>query len=188
MQSLLRQSFETACRVLERQSNTHTAQITDLKKGLLGPVGIIFGDLIEIKKKQREQDSKQQSMDERIAAIRNEHLEFQSKIAADMLSLSTQVGDIADFLRSGVAKKGEVGSSSRPTTVRAQTQMLPPTTGTFEERVAQARRNIIETGQVISLEEAAARVIENDRRESERLERERRDRRQSRSGTYKRRR
>ncbi|KZV34532.1 hypothetical protein F511_09270 [Dorcoceras hygrometricum] len=52
MQSLLRQSFETACRVLERQSNTHTAQITDLKKGLLGPVGIIFGDLIEIKKKQ----------------------------------------------------------------------------------------------------------------------------------------
>ncbi|KZV42287.1 hypothetical protein F511_43523 [Dorcoceras hygrometricum] len=68
MQSLLRQSFETACRVLERQSNTQTAQITDLKKGLLGPVGIIFGDLIEIKKKQREQDAKQQSMDEQIAA------------------------------------------------------------------------------------------------------------------------
>ncbi|KZV16152.1 hypothetical protein F511_44834 [Dorcoceras hygrometricum] len=179
MQSLLRQSFETTCRVLERQSNTHTAQITDLKKGLLGPVGIIFGDLMEIKKKQREQDAKQQSMDEQIAAIRNEHLEFQSKIAADMLSLSTQVGDIADFLRSGVAKKGEMGSSSRPTTVRTQTQTLPPTTGTFEERVAQARRNIIETGQVISIEEAAARVIENDRRESERLERERRDRRQS---------
>ncbi|KZV48251.1 hypothetical protein F511_43623 [Dorcoceras hygrometricum] len=151
MQSLLRQSFETACSVLERQSNTHTAQITDLKKGLMGPVGIIFGDLFEIKKKQREQDAKQQSMDEQIAAIRNEHLEFQSKIAADMLSLSTQVGDIADFLRSGVAKKGEMGSSSRPTTVRAQTQTLPPTTGTFEERVAQARRNIIETGQVISI-------------------------------------
>ncbi|KZV48077.1 dystroglycan-like [Dorcoceras hygrometricum] len=188
MQSLLRQSFETACRVLERQSNTHTAQITDLKKGLMGPVGIIFGDLFEIKKKQREKDAKQQSMDDQIAAIRNEHLEFQSKIAADMLSLSTQVGDIADFLRSGVAKKGEMGSSSRPTTVRAQTQTLPPMTGTFKERVAQARRNIIETGQVISIEEVAARVIENDRRESERLERERRDRRQSRSSTYKRRR
>ncbi|KZV38521.1 hypothetical protein F511_39995 [Dorcoceras hygrometricum] len=112
MQSLLRQSFETACRVLERQSNTHTAQITDLKKGLMGPVGIIFGDLFEIKKKQREQDAKQQSMDEQIAAIRNEHLEFQSKIAADMLSLSTQVGDIADFLRSGVAKKGEMVQGS----------------------------------------------------------------------------
>ncbi|KZV45263.1 delphilin-like [Dorcoceras hygrometricum] len=188
MQSLLRQYFETACRVLERQSNTHTAQITDLKKGLMGPVGTIFGDLFDIKKKQREQDARLLTMDEQIAAIRNEHLEFQSKIAADMLSLSTQVGDIAYYLRSGVAKKGEVGSSSRPTTVRAQTQTLPPTTGTFEERVAQARRHIIETGQVISVEEAAARVMEADRRESERLDRERRERRQSRSGTYKRRR
>ncbi|KZV44248.1 hypothetical protein F511_43143 [Dorcoceras hygrometricum] len=181
-------SFETPCRVLERQSNTHTAQITDLKKGLMGPVGTIFGDLFDIKKKQREQDSRLLTMDEQIAAIRNEHLEFQSKIAADMLSLSTQVGDIADFLRSGVAKKGEMGSSSRPTTVRAQTQTLPPTTGTFEERVAQVRRHIIETGQVISVEEAAARVMEADRRESERLDRERRERRKSRSGTYKRRR
>ncbi|KZV33333.1 hypothetical protein F511_41381 [Dorcoceras hygrometricum] len=54
-------------------------------------------------------------MDEQIAAIRNEHLDFQSKIAADILSLSTQVGDIADFLRSGAAKKGEMGSSSLPT-------------------------------------------------------------------------
>ncbi|KZV18451.1 hypothetical protein F511_28665 [Dorcoceras hygrometricum] len=57
VQSLLRQSFETACRVLERQSNTQTAQITDLKKGLMAPVGTIFQDLFDIKKKQREQDS-----------------------------------------------------------------------------------------------------------------------------------
>ncbi|KZV28516.1 hypothetical protein F511_15596 [Dorcoceras hygrometricum] len=107
VQSLLRQSFETACRVLERQSNTQTAQITDLKKGLMAPVGTIFGDLFDIKKKQREQDARLIAMDEQIAAIRNEHLDFQSKIAADILSLSTQVGDIADFLRSGAAKKGE---------------------------------------------------------------------------------
>ncbi|KZV38386.1 TGACG-sequence-specific DNA-binding protein TGA-2.1-like [Dorcoceras hygrometricum] len=188
MQSLLRQSFETACRVLEREGNIHKAEFNGLRKGLLAPAGTILGDLFDIKKKQREQDARLLTMDEQIAAIRNEHLEFQSKIAADMLSLSTQVGDIADFLRSGVAKKGEVGSSSRPTTVRAPTQTLPPTTGTFEERVAQARRNIIEAGQVISVEEVAARVVENDRREHERLERERRERRQSRSGTYKRRR
>ncbi|KZV49165.1 hypothetical protein F511_04434 [Dorcoceras hygrometricum] len=121
----------------------------------------------------------------------SEHLDFQSKIA-DILSLSTQVGDIADYLRGGAAKKGEIGSSSRPSTVRTQTQSFPPTTGTFEERVAQARRHIIETGQVVSIEEAVERVIEADRRESDRLERERererRERRQSRSGTYKRRR
>ncbi|KZV18299.1 hypothetical protein F511_25403 [Dorcoceras hygrometricum] len=107
------QSFETACRVLERQSNTQTAQITDLKKGLMAPVGTIFQDLFDIKKKQREQDVKLITMDEQIAAIRSEHLDFQSKIAADILSLSTQVGDIADYLRGGAAKKGEIGSSGR---------------------------------------------------------------------------
>ncbi|KZV44348.1 hypothetical protein F511_39214 [Dorcoceras hygrometricum] len=151
VQSLLRQSFETACRVLERQSNTQTAQIIDLKKGLMAPVGTIFQDLFDIKKKQREQDARLITMDEQIASIRSEHLDFQSKIAADILSLSTQVGDIADYLRGGSAKKGEIGSSSRPSTVRTQTQMFPPTTGTFEERVEQARRHIIETGKVISI-------------------------------------
>ncbi|KZV27682.1 acetyl-CoA-benzylalcohol acetyltransferase-like [Dorcoceras hygrometricum] len=143
----------------------------------MAPVGTIFGDLFDIKKKQREQDARLIAMDEQIAAIRNDHLDFQSKIAGDILSLSTQVGDIANFLRGGAAKKGEMGSSSRPTTVRAQTQMLPPTMGSFEERVAQARRHIIETGQVISIYEASERVVEADRRESERLERDRRERR-----------
>ncbi|KZV32609.1 hypothetical protein F511_36602 [Dorcoceras hygrometricum] len=131
VQVLLRQSFETACRVLERQGITQTTQITDLKKGLMAPVGTIFQDLFDIKKKQREQDAKLITMDEKIAAIRSEHLDFQSKIAADILSLSSQVGDIADYLRGGAAKNGEIGSRSRPSTVRTQTQTFPPTTGTF---------------------------------------------------------
>ncbi|KZV54063.1 root phototropism protein 3-like [Dorcoceras hygrometricum] len=116
VQSLLCQSFETVCRVLERQSNTQTAQITDLKKGLMAPVGTIFGDLFDIKKKQREKDARLIKMDEQIAAITNEHLDFQSKIAADILSLSTQVGDIAEFLIGGAAKKGkwEVAAAQLP--------------------------------------------------------------------------
>ncbi|KZV57769.1 callose synthase 3-like [Dorcoceras hygrometricum] len=190
LQVLLRQSLENACRVLERQGTTQATQINDLKKGLMAPVGTIFQDLFDIKKKQREQDAKLIALDGQIAAIRSEQLDFQTKIAADILSLSTQVGDIADYIRGGDAKKGEIGSSSRPSTVRTQT--FPPTTGTFAERAEQARRHIIESGQVISIEEAVERVIEADRREYDRLERERererRERRQSRSGTYKRRR
>ncbi|KZV17935.1 hypothetical protein F511_42578 [Dorcoceras hygrometricum] len=107
--------------------------------GIFSKCKACFANLFDIKKKQREQDSRLTAMDEQIAFIRSEHLDFQSKIAADILSLSTQVGDIADFLRGGAAKKGEMGSSSRPsTTVRtqAQTFTLPPTTGTFEESVA----------------------------------------------------
>ncbi|KZV47804.1 beta-glucosidase 40 [Dorcoceras hygrometricum] len=48
-----------------------------------------------------------------VAAIRNEQLEFQSKIAADILSLSTQLGDLVEYIRGGDAKKGK-GSSRRP--------------------------------------------------------------------------
>ncbi|KZV24417.1 hypothetical protein F511_23737 [Dorcoceras hygrometricum] len=188
LQVLLRQPLENACRVLEMQGTTQATQINDLKKGLMAPVGTIFGDLFDIKKKQREQDAKLIALDGQIAAIRSEQLDFQTKIAAYILILSTQVGDIADYIRGCGAKKGKIGSSSRPSTVRTQT--FPPTTGTFAERAEQARRHIIESGQVISIEEAAERVIEADRRESDRFERERerRERRQSRSGTYKRRR
>ncbi|KZV35438.1 hypothetical protein F511_22654 [Dorcoceras hygrometricum] len=125
LQVLLRQSLENACRVLERQEEA------------------------------REQDAKLIALDGHIAAIRSEQLDFQTKIAADILSLSTQVGDIADYIRGGDAKKGEIGSSSRPSTVRTQT--FPPTTGTFAERAEQARRHIIESGKVISIEEAAER-------------------------------
>ncbi|KZV28390.1 hypothetical protein F511_32268 [Dorcoceras hygrometricum] len=149
VQVLLHQSFETACRVLERKSTTQTAQITDLKKGLMAPVGTIFQDLFDIKKRQREQDAKlitmdgqiaairseqlvgtifqdlfdikkrqrEQdakliTMDGQIAAIRSEQLDFQSKIAADILSLSTQFADIVDYIRGGDAKKGESGISA----------------------------------------------------------------------------
>ncbi|KZV35034.1 hypothetical protein F511_19781 [Dorcoceras hygrometricum] len=210
VQRLLRQSFETACRVLERQSNTQTAQITDLKKGLMAPVATIFGDLFDIKKKQREQDAKLISMDGQITAIRSEQLDFQSKIAADILSLSTQFADIVDYIRGGDAKKGESGSSSLPPPVRVERRPLPTpqsprdvaggssavriptfprTTGTFAERVEQARRHILESGQVITVEEAAERIRQADFQESDRLQREReRARREKRSSSSRRRR
>ncbi|KZV33489.1 hypothetical protein F511_38591 [Dorcoceras hygrometricum] len=150
LQVLFRQSLENACRVLEIQGTSQTTQINDLKKGLMAPVGTIFGDLFYIKKKQREQDAKLIALDGQIAAIRSEQLDFQTNIAADILSLSTQFGDITYYIRG--------------------------------ERAEQARRHIIESGQVISIEEAAERVIESDRMESDRLEIEReRERRERRS-------
>ncbi|KZV47772.1 hypothetical protein F511_41721 [Dorcoceras hygrometricum] len=117
LQVLLCQSLENACRVLERQGTTQATQIHDLKKGLMAPVGSIFQDLFDIKNKQREQDAKLIALDGKIADISSEQLDFQTKIAADILSLSTQVGDIADYIRGGDAKKGEIGSRSHPSTL-----------------------------------------------------------------------
>ncbi|KZV18930.1 hypothetical protein F511_17980 [Dorcoceras hygrometricum] len=208
-QAWLRQTFQNACEVLERQS----MQMNDLKKGLVAPVGTIFQDLFDIKKNQRAQEAKLNALDGQVAAIRNEQLEFQSKISADLLSLSTQFAEIVDYIRGGDAKKGEGGSSSRPPPVRVERRHFPTpqsprdvaggnsavriptfprTTGTSAERAEQARRHILESGQAITLEEAAERVRQADIQESDRLQRERdrarREKSQHRSSSSKRRR
>ncbi|KZV23622.1 hypothetical protein F511_36310 [Dorcoceras hygrometricum] len=121
MQAWLRQIFQNACEVLARQST----QMNDLKKGLMAPVGTIFQDLFYIKKNQRAQEAKLNALDGQVAAIRNEQLEFQNKISADLLSLSTQFAEIVDYIRGGDAKKGEGGSSSRPPPVRVERRPLP---------------------------------------------------------------
>ncbi|KZV22830.1 hypothetical protein F511_31562 [Dorcoceras hygrometricum] len=205
-QAWLRHTFQDACDVLERQSK----QMNDLKKGLMAPVGTIFQDLFDIKKTQRAQEAKLNALDGQVAALRNEQLEFQNRISADLLSLSTQFADIVEFIRGGDAKKGEGGSSSRPPPVRVERRPLPTpqsprdvagsssavriptfpcTTGTFAERVEQARRHILESGQVITVEEAAERIRQADFQESDRLQREReRARREKRSSSSRRRR
>ncbi|KZV40396.1 hypothetical protein F511_44314 [Dorcoceras hygrometricum] len=125
-------------------------------------------------------------------------------------SLSTQFAEIVDYIRGGDAKKGEGGSSSRPPPVRVERRPLPTpqsprdvaggssgvriptfprTTGTFAERVEQARRHNLESGLAITLEEAAERVRQADIQESDRVQRERdRARREKRSSSSKRRR
>ncbi|KZV41363.1 hypothetical protein F511_36586 [Dorcoceras hygrometricum] len=66
---------------------------------------------------------------------------------------------------------------------------FPRTTGTSVERAEQARRHILESGQAITLEEAAERVRQADIQESDRVQRERdRERREKRSSSSKRRR
>ncbi|KZV47852.1 hypothetical protein F511_27742 [Dorcoceras hygrometricum] len=110
-------------------------------------------------------DAKFLLLDGQIAAIRNDQLEFQSKIAANILSLSTQIGDIADYIRGGDAKKGEIGSSSRrPPPVRVERRPLPTQANQGERSLGH--------GRVINVEEAAEMVREADR-QADRRERER---------------
>ncbi|KZV14196.1 hypothetical protein F511_44223 [Dorcoceras hygrometricum] len=194
-QAWLRQMFHSACDILERQST----QINDLKKGLVAPVGTIFQDLFDIKKNDRAHEAKLNALDGQVAVLRNDQLEFQNRISADLLSLSTQFADIVEFIRGGDAKKGESGSSSRPPPVRVERRPLPTpqsprdvaggSSGTIAERVEQARRHLLESGLVISVEEAAERIRQADLQESDRLQREReRARREKRSSSSRRRR
>ncbi|KZV17854.1 hypothetical protein F511_23200 [Dorcoceras hygrometricum] len=199
----LRRLIEGARQAGQTQDDIQLLRLNELRKFVMAIDVKVGTDSLDVRNKFFALDAKFRSFDEQIATIRNDQLEFQTKIAADILGLSTQISEIADYIRSGDGKKGEVGSiirralpASQPSLLvqgsAVRTQTFPPTTGTFAERVEQARRHIIESGQVISTEEAAERVNEADRQESDRLERERaRERRElrlSRSGAYKRRR
>ncbi|KZV33495.1 hypothetical protein F511_38154 [Dorcoceras hygrometricum] len=142
-------------------------------------------DSLEFKSRFNTLDAK--LLDGQVSAIRSEQLEFQAKIAADILSLSTQIGDLVDYIRGGDAKKGE-GSSSRP-------QPTPDDQGRGGGDTGGGSGGVRTTTIVdrLSLEEVAERIREADRQRSNvdlerERNRERRERRLSRSGPSKRRR
>ncbi|KZV34317.1 hypothetical protein F511_21410 [Dorcoceras hygrometricum] len=112
-----------------------------------------------------------------VAAIRSEKLEFQAKMAADFLSLSTQIGDLVDYIRGGDAKKGEGSSSRRP---------LPAPVNQGE-----SSGNVIRTTEIISptdIDAAQRDIMEKMMRADKERDGERREIRLSRIGSYKRRR
>ncbi|KZV30133.1 hypothetical protein F511_43797 [Dorcoceras hygrometricum] len=136
---------------------------------------------LEIRKAINAVDAKILLLDGQVAAIRSEQLEFQEKISADILSLSTQIGDLVDYIRGGDAKKGEGSSRRRPL----------PTPVLQSEGTGDAVR-ITEPTQA-DIDNANREILENMRNEdSLHAERERdmarRERSLSRSGEYKRRR
>ncbi|KZV21035.1 mucin-2-like [Dorcoceras hygrometricum] len=206
----LRRLIDSAQHAGQTQDDIQLLRLNELRK-LVMAIDIKVGtNSLDVRNKFSSLDAKFRSFDDQIATLRNDQLEFQTKIAADILGLSTQISEIADFIRSGDAKKGESGSSSRPPPVRVERRPLPTpqsprdvaggssavriptfprTTGTFAERVEQARRHTLESGQIISVEEAAERIRQADIQESDRLQRERyRARREKRSSSSKRRR
>ncbi|KZV25100.1 hypothetical protein F511_03398 [Dorcoceras hygrometricum] len=97
-------------------------------------------------------------------------------MAADILSLSTQIGDLVDYIRGGDAKNGEGSSRRRP---------LPTPVNQGE-----SSGNVIRTTEIISqtdIDAAQRDIMERMMRVDKERDRERRERRLSRSGSYKRR-
>ncbi|KZV58550.1 cell division control protein 2C-like [Dorcoceras hygrometricum] len=73
----------------------------------------VLAKTIARKKEVKAIDAKVTYFDGQVAAIRSEFFDFQAKVAENLLTLSTQLGDLFEYIRGGDAKKGE-GSSSRP--------------------------------------------------------------------------
>ncbi|KZV19072.1 nuclear matrix constituent protein 1-like protein [Dorcoceras hygrometricum] len=169
------------------QDDIQILRLNELKKAVMAQGVTTATDSLAFKSRFNALDAKLLLLDGQVAAIRSEQLEFQAKIAADLLSLSTQIGDLVDYIRGDDAKKGE-GSSSRP-------QPTPDDQGRGGGDTGGGSGGVRTTTIVdrLSLEEVAERIREADRQRSNvDLERERnreiRERRLSRSGPSKRRR
>ncbi|KZV24175.1 hypothetical protein F511_24331 [Dorcoceras hygrometricum] len=68
-------------------------------------------DTVDVRRVVKELDAKVTILDGQVSEIRSDQLDFRSKLEENYLNLSTQLGLIVDYLRSGDAKKGESGSS-----------------------------------------------------------------------------
>ncbi|KZV49114.1 hypothetical protein F511_43777 [Dorcoceras hygrometricum] len=175
----LRSLIQSARQEGQIQDDVQILRLNELKKAVIAQVISADTESLAIRNKFNALDAKILLLDGQVAAIRSEQLEFQAKIAAYLLSLSTQIGDLVDYIRGGDAKKGE-GSSSRPqpppSNVQGQGSGGNPGEGSGPS--------------VVRLTDIAGRVREDDRRQMEEereRERQRRIRRLS-SGSHKRRR
>ncbi|KZV57307.1 hypothetical protein F511_22756 [Dorcoceras hygrometricum] len=118
-------------------------------------------DVVEVrrvvKETHQELTAKINSLDEQVAATRNYLLEFSAQAQQTLNIITSQLSELVAYInRGGDNKKGE--SSSRG----PQSQSQPPPSDVQN----------LESGQSISLEEAAERIREADRRQAE-AERER---------------
>ncbi|KZV46941.1 dystroglycan-like [Dorcoceras hygrometricum] len=129
--------------------------------------------------------------------MQREVKELNAKAQANHIILTTQLGLLVDGLNRGDNDKKGEGDSSRgpkPTHVRVELRPLPTPQPSPDDQGSGGIRTttIMDRNQSLSVEHAAEFVREADRRESDRLERERarekRERRLSRSSSFKRRR
>ncbi|KZV50012.1 hypothetical protein F511_34756 [Dorcoceras hygrometricum] len=95
------------------QGDVLILHLNEFNKGVLAHGASVTADLMEVRKEVKALDAKVTYLDGQVSAIRSELFDFQAKVAENYLNISTQLGDLVDYIRGGDAKKGE-GSSSRP--------------------------------------------------------------------------
>ncbi|KZV40201.1 hypothetical protein F511_05678 [Dorcoceras hygrometricum] len=175
--------------------DVQTLRFNEFRKHILAQKASIFTGLADVRKEVQEVNAKvdiiasrvngvEKNVEETKEALSHQLLEFQSQAQANQNILHAQLSEHVNYINRGSAdKKGEGSSCPLPTPVRVERRPLPTPQPPPDDQGS---------GQFLSAEHAAELVREADRRESDRLERERaremRERRLSRSGSYKRRR
>ncbi|KZV34590.1 phytochrome E-like [Dorcoceras hygrometricum] len=170
-----RKLINNVCQDAQTISDVQKIHLNDVKKIVLAQGVTAGADSLEIRKAINAVDAKILLLDGQVATT----FRIPSKISADLLGLSTQIGDLVDYIRIDDAKKREGSSSRRP---------LPTpvhhSEGTGDVRLTEPAQGDIDNANRAILERM--RNEDSLRAEIER-DRARRERRLSRSGAYKRR-
>ncbi|KZV35683.1 nuclear-pore anchor [Dorcoceras hygrometricum] len=93
------------------QKNLSSLDLKSTHQKLSAQIAAAAFDTVDVRKEVKEINAKVTYLDGQVSEIRSEQLDFRANTEENYLNLSTQLGLIVDFLRSGDAKKGESGSS-----------------------------------------------------------------------------
>ncbi|KZV21005.1 U-box domain-containing protein 43 [Dorcoceras hygrometricum] len=75
---------------------------------------ILSTEQADARKEDKEQKAIIEDMDERLATLRSEHLDFRAQAQENYNNLSSQLGELVAYINRGNDKKGEDSSSRRP--------------------------------------------------------------------------
>ncbi|KZV36055.1 acetyl-coenzyme A carboxylase carboxyl transferase subunit alpha, chloroplastic [Dorcoceras hygrometricum] len=98
---------------VRNEINVLSIQLNEFKKSVRTQGVLLTTDVADVRKEVKEQKAELiKELDERLATIRSDSLDFRAQAQENHLSLSTQLGYLIDYInRGGDAKKGESGSS-----------------------------------------------------------------------------
>ncbi|KZV46961.1 hypothetical protein F511_23563 [Dorcoceras hygrometricum] len=102
----IQNSIKSVRQEAQTQGDVLSVKLNEYQKGTRAHHALVTTELEEIRKEVK-------AMDEHLATIRSEMLDFRAQAQENHLNLSTQLGFLVDYIKGGDAKKGE-GGSSRP--------------------------------------------------------------------------
>ncbi|KZV47794.1 golgin subfamily B member 1-like [Dorcoceras hygrometricum] len=108
------QAFRGLIKNIRQEAHNDTDVLSLALKAVRAQNAILSTDIADVRKEVKDQRELFKEMDEQIATVRSELLDFRAQAQENHLNLSTQLGFLVDYInRGGDAKKGE-GGSSRP--------------------------------------------------------------------------
>ncbi|KZV30496.1 hypothetical protein F511_23312 [Dorcoceras hygrometricum] len=106
------QAFRGLIKNIRQEAHNDTDVLSLALKAVRAQNEILSTDLVDVRKEVKDQKELFKEMEERLATVRSELLDFRAQAQENHLNMSTQLGFLVDYInRGGHAKKGEGGSS-----------------------------------------------------------------------------